>query len=464
MFSLAVRALCAVILFASAPWLSALAAVTPPPSLEVPLEYYRLDNGLRVVLAPDRSVPTVTVAVYYHIGFRIEPRDRTGFAHLFEHLMFQETRNLDKGAADRLISGNGGVSNGSTRFDFTNYYEVVPSHVLPPVLWIEAERMRGLALSPSSLQNQKDVVKNEVRVNILNQPYGGFPWLSLPQVANQNWYNAHNFYGDLADIDAATLEDVRAFYDTYYVPSNAVLVVAGDFDPADTKAAIVRDFAGLPTRSEPKRPDLTEPSPTTERIISQLDPKAPKPALAWGYPVPPRGSKDWYAFVLLDDILLQGEDSRLWQRLVQQLGYADNISGGINLLGNAFDYEGPTLWTTYLIHDPQVSAETITAALDSVIHDVQETPVSAQELARANTKIRSALYDVVGSNTRFGLVDLLASFALFDDDPSRINRLEASFRAVTPADLKRVARAYLTPSTRTQLLLEAGSGSPQGAP
>jgi len=195
------------------------ASAPPAPRLEVAVDYYRLPNGLRVVLSQDASVPTVTVAMYYHIGFRIEPRNRTGFAHLFEHLMFQETTNLAKGEADRLVSGNGGVSNGSTRFDYTNFFEVVPSHVLEPVLWVEAERMRGLALSETSLQNQKDVVKNEVRVNVLNRPYGGFPWLDLPQAANRNWFNAHNFYGDFADIDAATLADVRSFYDTYYVPS-----------------------------------------------------------------------------------------------------------------------------------------------------------------------------------------------------------------------------------------------------
>jgi len=459
MRSFAVRAFCALALLLPALMMPIRAQADPTASLTVPLEYYRLDNGLRVVLAPDRSVPTVTVAVYYHIGFRIEPRDRTGFAHLFEHLMFQETRNLDKGAADQWVSGNGGVSNGSTRFDYTNYYEVVPSHVLAPVLWIEAERMRGLALSESSLQNQKDVVKNEVRVNILNQPYGGFPWLALPQVANQNWYNAHNFYGDLADIDAATLGDVRTFYDTYYVPSNAVLVVAGDFDTASTKEAIARDFGPLPKRTEPQRPDVSEPTPTMGRVVTQSDPKAPRPALAWGYPVPPRGSSDWYAFVLLDGILLQGEDSRLWRKLVQQRGYADGISGGINLLGSAFDIEGPTLWSAYLIHDQGISADVITKDLESSIREVQETPIGAQELARANTKIRSALYDIVGSNTRFGLVNLLASFALFDDDPTRINRIESEFRAVTPGDLQRVAQRYLTPSVRTQLTLEAGHGS-----
>jgi zinc protease len=443
---------------------AATASAAQDPTLKVPLEYYRLPNGLRVVLAEDQSVPTVTVAVYYHIGFRIEPRDRTGFAHLFEHLMFQETRNLAKGEADRIVEGNGGVSNGSTRFDYTNYFEVVPSHALEPVLWVEAERMRGLALSAESLQNQKDVVKNEVRVNVINRPYGGFPWLSLPQVANQNWFNAHNFYGDLGDIDAATLADVSAFYDTYYAPSNAVLVVAGAFDPHAARASIERDFAPLPKRAEPARPDIAEPPQLEPKTVEQIDENVPRPAIAWGYHAPARNTPDWYAFILLDELLLQGEDSRLWQRLIKERGYADSVGGGLNLLGNDFDYEGPTLWTAYLIHDPAVTPSAITQALEGVIADLEQTPVSAAELQRARTKIRSRFYDVVGSSTRFGLVDVLASFALFDDDPNRINQIDAALGAVTPDMIQRVARQYLTPDQRTTLILKAAHGSAKAAP
>jgi zinc protease len=434
-------------------------APAPPPAavqLEVPVDYYRLANGLRVVLSRDVSVPTVTVAMYYHIGFRIEPRNRTGFAHLFEHLMFQETTNLGKGEADRLVSGNGGVSNGSTRFDYTNFYEVVPSHVLEPVLWVEAERMRGLALSATSLQNQKDVVKNEVRVNVLNRPYGGFPWLDLPQVANRNWFNAHNFYGEFADIDGATLEDVRAFYDAYYVPANAVLVVAGDFEPAAARDAIARYFGPLPARPAPAHADVGEPPQKAERRAERTDPRAPRPAIAFGYHVPPRNTPEWYAFGLIDEILLQGEDSRLWERLVKQRGYSDSVEGGINLVGNMFDYEGPMLWSAYLVHDPASDARAITRDFDAVIARIQREPVPPAELERALTKIRSALYDVAGSSNRFGLVDLLASFALFDDDPGRVNRIEAEFRKVTPELIQRTARQYLARTNRTRLTLLPG--------
>ena len=429
----------------------------PAARLAIPVEYYRLANGLRVVLSRDASVPTTTVAMYYHIGFRIEPRNRTGFAHLFEHLMFEETTNLARGEADRIVIGNGGVANGSTRFDFTNYFEVVPSHVVEPVLWVQAERMRGLALSEASLQNQKDVVKNEVRVNVLNRPYGGFPWVQLPQHANRNWYNAHNFYGALGDIDAATLADVRRFYDAYYVPANAVLVVAGDFEPAATRAWIERYFGPLPARAAPATPDVREPRQRAERHGAYTDPLAPRPAVAYGYHVPERNTPDWYAFGLLDQILLQGEDSRLWQRLVKERGYADSVQGGINLLGNMFDYEGPMLWSFQLIHDPATRTPAITAELDAVVARLAAEPVAAAELERARTKIRSALYDVAGSATRFGLVDLLASFALFDDDPARINRIEDELRKVTPEQLRHVAAEYLRPSNRTVLAVSPGA-------
>ena len=177
--------------------------------LQVPVEYYKLKNGLKVVLSRDMTTPTAVVAVYYNIGFRNEPKDKTGFSHLFEHMMFQGSQNLGKMEFIRLVESNGGLLNGSTRFDFTNYFQVVPSHVLETILWAEADRMRGLDIGADNLKNQQEVVKNEVKVNVLNQPYGGFPWIDLPMAANQNWYNAHNFYGDLAHLDAATLDDVR---------------------------------------------------------------------------------------------------------------------------------------------------------------------------------------------------------------------------------------------------------------
>jgi predicted Zn-dependent peptidase len=428
----------------------------------VPVEYYRLTNGLRVVLSRDTSTPSVTVGVYYKIGFRVEPRDRTGFAHLFEHLMFQGSQNLGKMEFIRLIQTNGGVLNGSTRFDFTNYFEVVPSHVLETVLWAEADRMKGLAITAENLANQQAVVKNEVKVNVLNQPYGGFPWLDMPQYANRNWYNAHNFYGDLADLDAATLADVKTFFDNYYAPGNAVLVVAGSFDSATTRAWIERYFAPIAARAVPPPPDIAEPRQDEERRASRVDPLAPKPALAFAYQMPPRGSPEYYALAVIDQLLLQGSDSELYQRLVKQKGYSESIDGGINMLGNLYNYEGPMLWIGYLIHDAGTSDAAILAELDAAVTRLQTTPVSPLELERALTKIRSSLYDVTGSGTRFGLVDLLASFALFDDRPARINELESEFLSVTPALIQQTAREYLRSSNRTVLSLTTATPTAGG--
>ena len=187
------------------------------------------------------------VGVYYRIGFRIEPKDRTGFAHLFEHMMFQGSQNLGKMELIKLVQQNGGILNGSTRFDFTNYFEVMPANKLETALWAEADRMGGLAVTEENLKNQQGVVGNEVKVNVLNRPYGGFPWLDMPQYANTNWYNAHNFYGDLKDIEAATLTDVQQFFKTYYAPNNAALAIVGDFDPAEAKKMVEKYFAAIPS-------------------------------------------------------------------------------------------------------------------------------------------------------------------------------------------------------------------------
>ncbi len=424
--------------------------------INIPIEYYHLGNGLKVVLAQDASAPTVTVGMYYRIGFRIEPRDRTGFAHLFEHLMFQGSTNLGKMEFIRLVEGNGGVVNGSTRLDYTNYFQIVPAHTLETILWAEADRMKGLAITQENLVNQQGVVKNEVNDNVLNQPYGGFPWLSMPQLANENWYNAHNFYGDLAHIDAATLEDARAFFDAYYTPGNAVLVVAGDFDGAQARAWIEKYFAPLPARTQAARPDISEPPQLSEKRKSYVDVLAPRPGLAVAWHVPERGTPEHYAFGLLDEILLQGEDSALWQKLVQERGYSSGVGGGINLLGNMFNYDGPMLWTLYLVHDASVSPDTILADIDTEIARLQNAPPTQAELDRALTKIRAELYDLAGSSNRFGLVDFLAAFSLFDDDPTRINHIESEFRAVKPEMISAVARKYLQVNQRSVLILEPG--------
>jgi predicted Zn-dependent peptidase len=244
-----------------------------------------------------------------------------------------------------------------------------------------------------------------------------------------------------------------------------VLVVAGDFDPAAARAAISKYFGEIPARAQPARPDLTEPVQQAEKRDSYVDRLAPRPALALAWHVPPRNTPEHYAFSLLDTILLQGEDSRLWQKLVQQRGYSSAVAGGTNLLGNEFTYDGPMLWMLYLVHDPEASPEAIIADVDAEIARLQAEPPSAEELERALTKLRASLYDLAGSSTRFGLVELLACFALFDDDPARINRLEADFRAVRPEQIRDVARTWLRPDRRTvQVVVPGAAAAPATAP
>ncbi|MBD0376286.1 MAG: insulinase family protein, partial [Flavisolibacter sp.] len=266
-----------------------------PPDLQVPVTYYKLPNGLKVVLSPDKTAPIIAVGVYYNIGFRIEPKNRTGFAHLFEHMMFQGSENLGKMEFIQLVQQNGGILNGSTRFDFTNYFEVMPAHKLETALWAEADRMRGLKITQENLTNQQGVVKNEVKVNVLNQPYGGFPWLDMPQYANKNWYNAHNFYGDLADLDSAKLEDVDQFFKTYYAPNNAVLVVTGDFEIPAARKWIDQYFSKIPASKLPPKPDLSEPPQTAEQRFTKEDKLAKRPALAVAYKMPERNTPEYYA-------------------------------------------------------------------------------------------------------------------------------------------------------------------------
>jgi zinc protease len=430
------------------------APTAPAAAFQVPVEYHRLDNGLRVVLSPDYTAPIVTVAVYYNIGFRNEPQNRTGFAHLFEHMMFQGSRNLPKGEFARLIESNGGVLNGSTGFDYTNYFQIIPSHMLDPILWAEADRMRGLDVTQENLTNQQGVVKSEVRENVLNQPYGGFPWLDMPQYANTNWYNAHNFYGDLDDLDAATLEDVQQFFRTFYAPNNAVVVVSGDFQPGQALDLVRRYFADIPAQPQPPEPDISEPRQEAERRASKADSLAPRPALGISYHVPARWTPEWYAMGLIQQILGSGRDSWFYQELVQRRALTSNVRSGINIdLGNMFNYNGPMLWTIALFHDADKPADTLIAALDSQIERLRNVPVEREILDRARVKMRSSFYNEVETLFGFGRVDLLASFALFDDDPALINRLESGFAAVTPALVQRTAQEYLRPTNRTILTI-----------
>jgi predicted Zn-dependent peptidase len=313
--------------------------------------------------------------------------------------------------------------------------------------------MRALDLNQASLTNQQGVVKNEVKVNVINRPYGGFPWLDMPQYANENWYNAHNFYGDLKDLDAAKLEDVEKFFKTYYAPNNAVLVIVGDFDPATAKTWVQKYFNTIPSAQLPQRPDLTEPVQTREKRFTKVDSLINKPAIAIAYKMPERNSPEYYAMGLISQLLVEGKDSRLYQRMVQQKGFTSNVNGGINYLGNMFNYNGPMLWMMDLIYDGSVNPDSIVQQLDGAIADI-EKGINPAMLQLAQVKMRSDLYDNLGSFYGIGLTDLLASFALFDDNPGRVNNLEQEFAKVTPELVQRTIRQYLKPENRTILIAQ----------
>jgi zinc protease len=287
-----------------------------PAGFHIPIEQYKLENGLRVILSKDSSAPVVTVYMLYDVGARSEERGRTGFAHLFEHMMFQGSQNAPKGTMDQLDEGNGGFNNGSTHPDYTDYFQVLPSNKLPIALWLEADRMRGLLLTKENLDNQKEAVKQERRLSFDNRPYATAIVDIWPTVAFHNFSNSHSLIGSFEDLNNATLDDVRAFFRTYYAPNNATLVLVGDIDPAAAKKTIATYFASILAQPQPKRPNLDEPPQTEARFARHADALARVPAVVIGYPAPERRSSDYYALAMLDAVLTGGDSSRFQQNLV----------------------------------------------------------------------------------------------------------------------------------------------------
>ena len=412
---------------------------------QIAIESSTLPNGLKVVLAPDSIAPVVTVGVYYKIGFRLEPQGRSGFAHLFEHMMFQGSANAPKMQHIKLINSSGGVLNGSTHYDVTNYYEAVPSNALERVLWLEADRMRALKVDDENLRNQRDVVKEEVRVNVMNQPYGGFPWLDLPPVAFRNWANSHNFYGDFADLDAASLVDVQTFFKTYYLPNNAVLLILGDVQPGEGIALAKKYFADIPAGPPPPFADPSEPAQDQERRGEVEEKFGTLPAMAIGYPVPARRTRDWCAMTLLDMALHGGRAGRLHRELVLEKQIAVEADGGID---DIFGYNGPTQMVTRVMHKPEFSSESTLAAFDAVIGEIQQNGITDDELAQLKVKWRSDYYSTLeggrgGYMPRYGLMHLLACFTLFDGEPALVNTILDGFLAVTREEVLGAAGKYL---------------------
>ena len=425
----------------------------PAPTFD--LTHHTLDNGLRVLLAPDRSAPVVGVAVLYDVGMRSEPVGRTGFAHLFEHLMFQGSANLEKLEHFRYVQSSGGTFNGSTHVDYTNYHEVMPSNALERALFLEADRMLSPRITEENLANQLEVVKNEIRVNVMNRPYGGFPWLNLPAVLFDSFANSHNGYGDFADLESATVDDARDFFARYYTPANAVLAVAGDLDVDETMGFVEAHFGGIKKRRAPKRPNFGEPHLSAERRSTHHDAHAPIPAVAIGYrvPDPVRQLDKHLAGVLLAEVLSDGDASRLQQRLVHRDGLVTDIGAYVGQFGDPFDERDPTAMTITAHYPDAASLEPILRAIDEELARISDDGLDAGELDRVRTRLVSVMFrelDAVMSRT----LDL-AKFELIYGRAELIAELPGRLAAITDADV-RAAAAELLPDRRAVVELIAG--------
>jgi zinc protease len=426
----------------------ATAAAPKAAGWHIPITVKTLANGLTVVVSEDHSSPTFGISIVHRIGFRLEPKGRTGFAHLFEHMMFEGTPAAPKGILTRVIEGGGGVLNGSTRYDYTNYIASAPVSALDAILWLEADRMKTLDFSEKNLANQRSVVKEEIRVNVKNRPYGLFFWTDLAAKAFDKWENAHDGYGSFEDLDAATLKDVEDFFNTYYGPSNAVLAIVGDVTPAEIFTKVGKDFGALPARPAPKRPDVSEPLNTAERTLEETDPLAKVPAIAVGWKMPARGSRDQVPAAVLGDLLVGGEASRLYLGLVKGKELMLNIEGGVNWpLGTPWSYDGPTLLVLFGLYKPDTTARTIVDAMNAEVERIAREGVPDAELARVKTKMRADFYSHL--ELPLNRADALAIQQALGGDAAVLNGIPARIDAVTSADLKRVASTYLTAANRT---------------
>ena len=435
--------LAALVLFCAFPALAA-----KPSAVRIPLAMHTLKNGLKIVVSEDHSSPIFGVCVAYGVGFRIEPQGRTGFAHLFEHMMFEGTPDAPKGVFNQVVEGAGGSFSADTRYDRTQFVEAAPLAALDDVFWLEADRMKTLAFSQQTLDNQRNVVKEEVRTNVLNKPYGLFYALDLPGKAFDRFPNNHNFYGDFHDLNAATVADVRDFYGKYYAPNNAVVVVVGDVNPDEVFARAEKYFGGIPRRDVPPRPDIAEASQQGERRAVEYDPLAKLPAFAIGYRMPAHGSHTAIVAAVAGEMLHNGNASLLYQSLVERKKVAAMVSGGLDWpLGNPYEYNGPTLMTSLILSPPGTSLDQVLPAYDDVIGHLAAAGPTPAELQRVVNKMRSDLIDQFGQPME--RASMLAEATLYDGNPDAINQIPAELAAVTPLDVQEFAQKFLAARNRT---------------
>jgi predicted Zn-dependent peptidase len=429
----------------------AASAALAAADMKIPIERYTLKNGMRIVLSADNSAPVVAVYVIFDVGARSEEKGRTGFAHLFEHMMFQGSENAPKGTLDKLVEGNGGVNNGSTHPDFTDYFEFLPSNKLPVALWLEADRMRGLKITKENLDNQKEAVKQERRLRMDNQPYVAAIIDNWYMLAFRNWGSSHSLIGSFEDLNASTVDDVARFFKTYYAPNNAVLVVVGDIRAAEAKKWIETYLADIPPQPQPKRPDLTEPAQTEARHEVYKDKLARVPMLIAGYSgAPKRRSPDYYALLMLDTVLTGGDSSRFQLNLVK--GKQSVIQFEANLgwpFSGPSDYRDPGVYAMSLVHKPNFTGQQILAQVEEELGRIKKEGVPEAEVERARTYLRAQRVTQMQSSIQ--RATLLGQYELFDGNPDYVNTEMVKILDVTPEAIRAAANKYLTPRTRNVL-------------
>jgi zinc protease len=411
--------------------------------LPVPVQVERLDNGLRVVMSPDHTSPTVAVAVYYDVGARVEERGRSGFAHLFEHMMFEGSANVGKGEHFRLISTQGGSLNGTTSEDRTNYFETLPSNALEVGIFLEADRMRSLAITAENFENQRQTVMEERRQSYENRPYA-LSFIERDTLAFRGyWPYEHSVIGDMADLQRASLEDVRSFHDRYYAPDNAVIALSGDFEPAQALALVQQHFGAIPARHAPAWIDPGFTAQTAERTGSIDDRLAPLPAFHLSYHIPTRRTPDHYPLEILATVLASGESSRLYQELVKTREIASEISVDTE------DRRGPDVFTVWCVlasgHQPAEARDVIYRQFESIARQ----GITALELDKARNLFRRAF--VFGLQSNLARARRLAEFEMYDGNAALLRTELDRYLAVSAADVQRVAGQYFQAQNRTVL-------------
>jgi len=413
----------------------------------------KLKNGLRVILSEDHSAPTFSIAVTYNVGSADEKARRTGFAHLFEHMMFKGSENVGPGEHFTLIFNNGGNMNGTTNEDRTLYFETLPSNQLELALFLESDRMHSLDINKANLDNQRNAVQEERRLGVDNQPYGK----TFERIDEQSYDNPaykHSVIGSMEDLNAASVDDVATFFKTYYAPNNAVLTLVGDFDTKKTIALVEKYFGVINRQPQPKRPDLTEPAHTAERRSTLEDPLARLAQVDLAWVTPPAGTADFDALDVVSWVLSSGRSARLNQSVVREKQLAVNAGAG-----NA-DKRGPGLFRVVAQVAPGKSPADVEAALEEEIEKVKNGPIADWEIEKAhNNAIRQA-NAVTSTLTR---AIQLGEYALFYDNPDLINTRAQNYQKVTAADVQRVAKNYLTKENRSVVITVPKPGAGTGA-